>query len=222
MTYEQRQQLHAQVWAVEWLLCSQSLERFALHVKTRDEHGDGSFSVKAFPTREEKPGIWVALDLMQHESLLAIEKSRQLMVTWTACLYILWSCKFKKNRLCMCQGKKEEDACNLVYNREPAAARISFMELNLPPELRSVNFDRDCSYGQIWFSDTASKIWAIPEGGEKIRSYTVSILFSDEFAHQPSAREAWKAAKATIDGGGQVILVSSAAASAFMEELIRR
>ena len=59
--------------------------------------------------REQKPYVWDIIDTIHREQLVAIEKSRQLFVTWIVCLYCLWSAKFHKNRLIFVQSKKEED-----------------------------------------------------------------------------------------------------------------
>jgi phage FluMu gp28-like protein len=114
---------------------------------------------------------------------------------------------------------KEEDAANLVFNSEWAASRISFMESNLPEQLRS-----DCAsaYGKLFFRDTGSRIWGIPEGGDQIRSYTASLIVSDEAAFQPEFEQAWKAANPSIKGGGKMIVVSSARSGAYMKRLIAR
>lgn len=194
------------------------LEYFAKYVKTKDEHGIGEMSVRYFPTREEKPYAWEILDTIQKEQLIAIEKSRQLLVTWIVCLFCLWTAKFQQNRLIFIQSKKEEDAANLVFNSEWSAARISFMESNLPKALAS-----DCSsaYGKLLFRDTGSRIWGIPEGGDQIRSYTASLIVSDEAAFQPEFQQAWQAANPSVKGGGKMIVVSSARSGAFMKELIR-
>jgi hypothetical protein len=189
---------------------------------TSDAHADGSESVRRFPTRREKPYLWAFLDACQREPLLAIEKSRQILVTWGSCLYCYWQAKFYENRLIFIQSRKEEDAANLVYNKGPYSGRIAFMEHMMPDALKTVDFGRDVSYGQIVFPDTHSKIWAIAEGAHVIRSYTASIVFSDEFAFQPEAEEAFKALRPTISGGGQFICVSTARSGAFMRKLIRR
>lgn len=199
-----------------------SLEYFAKYVRTQDAHADGSFSERAFPKRKDKPYLWQFLDACQRESLFAVEKSRQIMITWAACLYCFWKAKFTPNRLIFIQSKKEEDAASLVYHRDPYGARIAFMEHSLPEGLRTVDFTKNASYGQIVFPDTHSKIWGIPEGGDIIRSYTASIVFSDEFAFQPEAAEAYKALRPTISGGGQFIAVSTARSGAFMQKLIKR
>lgn len=185
---------------------------------TRDEHAQEDISESPFPSRAQKAYLWEFLDTVHKHDLIAVEKSRQLMVTWCVCLYALWVAKFRKNRIIFIQSKKELDAANLVFNQDVLTARISFMESKLPEMLRS---KVAWSYARGVF-DTGSWIWGIPEGGDQIRSYTVSLLFSDEFAFQPEAREAWTAASASVKRGGKVILVSSACPGAYMEELIRK
>jgi hypothetical protein len=199
--------------------CEDSIEVFAKHVRTKDEHGLGELSVKQFPTREEKPYVWEVIDTIQREQLVAVEKSRQLMVTWIMCLFCLWMAKFQPNRLIFIQSKKEEDAANLVFNSEWPAARISFIESNLPDFLRS---DCAAAYGKLFYRDTGSRIWGIPEGGDQIRSYTASCIVSDEAAFQPEFEQAWKAANPSIKGGGKMIVVSSARNGAYMKKLIAR
>ncbi|NIP40492.1 MAG: hypothetical protein GTN39_03150, partial [Candidatus Aenigmarchaeota archaeon] len=76
------------------------------------------------------------------------------------------------------------------------------------------------SYAQLVFPN-GSKIWGIPEGPDIIRSYTGSILFSDEAAFQPSFEAAYTAALPMIKGGGQFIAVSSAEPG-FFEKMVER
>jgi phage FluMu gp28-like protein len=201
------------------LECAESLETFAKYVVTKDEHGIGESSVRPFPTREQKPYIWDILDTIQAEQLVAIEKSRQLMVTWLVCLYCLWCAKYQKNRLIFIQSKKEDDACNLVFNSEWTVGRISFMEYNLPESMKS---EIATSYGKMNFRETGSRIIAIPEGGDQIRSYTASLIYSDEAAFQPEFENAWKASNPSIKGGGKMVIVSSARNGSYMKRLISR
>jgi len=219
LAIEKRLEIEDHAWLVDYWACEESVEHFGRFCYTRDEHADGKESVKPFPTREELPYIWEFLDTVHREQILFCEKSRQMMVTWAMCIYVLWVCKFQENRLCFVQSKKEEDAANLVYNTDPYQARMSFIEWSLPDPLRS---EVTCSYAKMRFTDTKSLAWAIPEGGEKIRSYTPSLLFSDEFAFQPEAEQAYAAARPAITGGGKFIAVSSARAGAYMERVIQR
>ena len=215
----EKKELNDLIWAVAWVECRDNIETFANYVKTKDEHATGDFSVRPFPLREEKPYIWEIIDTILAEPVLAVEKSRQLLVTWIACMYSLWTAKFHKNRLVFLQSKKEEDAANLVFNTEWQNARISFIESNLPTQLRS---DVSSSYAKLSFKKEGSLIWGIPEGGDQIRSYTPSLVVSDEAAFQPEFQEAWKALIPAIKGGGRVLIISSARNGAYMKQLISR
>lgn len=195
-----------------------SLEKFAFYVSTKDEHKHGAESTRPFPLREDKEYIWDILDTFLVEKLIMVEKSRQLMVSWLCCLYALWMAKYQKNRMIFIQSKKEESAANLVFNTEANVARISFMETNLPAEMRSRVI---WSYGKAIFPETGSMIWGIPEGGDQIRSYVPSLVISDEAAFQPEFEGAWKAAKPCVDGGGQFIAVSTAKNGSYMKQLLK-
>lgn len=153
------------------------------------------------------------LCVLGETSIIAVEKSRQVMITWIALAYILWRAKFMEHQLIMVQSKREADAQKLVCVKEsePDAARLTFMETHLPSHLRSVDFSRRgaTSKCNVYF-DSGSHVWGIPEGGSIIRSHTPSLLFSDEAAFQPAFGEAYRAALPAIRGGGQLIVVSSA------------
>ncbi len=149
------------------------------------------------------------LDVAHQSGIFMLEKSRQLLVTWIVCAYMLWRAKFRFHQLLMVQSKREEDAANLVFNKEPHLARISFIECHLPKHLRSVAFPGSGSYGHLHFPN-GSHIWAIPEGGDIIRSNSPSAVFSDESAFQPEFGNSYTAALPAIKGGGQYIGVSSA------------
>jgi hypothetical protein len=172
------------------------------YVKTRDESVEPSKSVRPFP---DKPYLRsLVRDLHDPDiSILMIAKSRQLTVTWLVCVYLCWRARFFPNQLIFIQSKKEEDAANLVFSKVPGNARISFVEENLPWWMQQTLIP---SMGQLLYPN-ASKIWGIPQGADIVRSYTASILFSDEFAFQPFAEDAYKAAKPSAK---KIVGVSSA------------
>lgn len=116
------------------------------------------------------------MEALYYSGICAIEKSRQLLATWIVCSYILWRAKYLKHQLILVQSKREDDAANLVYNKEPTVARISFMESNLPEHLRTAEFPKAGTYGHL-FWPTGSHIWGIPEGADIIRSNTASVVW---------------------------------------------
>lgn len=154
------------------------------------------------------------LEALYFSGMFAVEKSRQLLATWIVCAYLLWRAKYRPHQLILVQSKREDDAANLVYNKEPTVARISFMESNLPAHLRTVVFPKGGAYGHL-FIPNGSHVWAIPEGGDIIRSNTSSVVFGDESAFQPEFDKALTAALPSIKGGGQGIFISSAEPGAF-------
>jgi hypothetical protein len=158
--------------------------------------------------------LW--LRALSTSGICMVEKSRQVMATWLCCAYLLWRAKFRDHQLILVQSKKEEDAANLVFNGEPWVARMSFMESNLPPHLKTCPFPRGASYGQLRFPN-GSRIWGIPEGGDIIRSNTASVIFSDEAAFQPEFGNAFTAALPAIKGGGSYVAISSAEPGSFAE-----
>lgn len=158
------------------------------------------------------------LTQLRDSGILCVEKSRQMLVTWIVCAYLLWRAKYNAHQLIMVQSKREEDAANLVFSKEPSVARISYMESNLPKHLRTASFPFAGSYCKLYFPN-GSQIWGIPEGGDIIRSNTPSVLFSDESAFQPQFGSAYTAALPAIKGGGQGIFVSTAEPGEY-EELV--
>lgn len=158
--------------------------------------------------------LW--LRALATSGLLMVEKSRQVMATWLCCAYLLWRAKYLAHQLILVQSKKEEDAANLVFNREPFVARISFMESHLPAHLRTASFPKAGAFANLTFPN-GSRIWGIPEGGHTIRSNTPSVVFADEAAFQPEFGGSFTAALPAIRGGGQYIAISSAEPGSFQE-----
>lgn len=146
--------------------------------------------------------------------MLAIEKSRQIMATWLVSAYCLWRAKFRPHQLILWQSKKEDDAANVVFDKEMETARMSFMEAHLPRELRDPVQTSRCN---LRYPTTGSRIWGIPEGADIIRSNTPSVLVSDEAAFQPEFASARDAAMPAVKGGGHLVALSSAAPGAFAQ-----
>lgn len=145
-----------------------------------------------------------------------VEKSRHVMATWLTCAYLLWRARSYPHQLILVQSKREEDVAALVYDKEPDQARISFLEWSLPEELRMAKFPTAAKYCHVYLPN-GSHLWGIPEGGHIIRSHNPSVLFSDEAAFQPEFGKAYTAALPAITHGGQLIVVSSAEPSEFMQ-----
>lgn len=185
--------------------CKRSCAYWLFHplkwVWTKDEYSM-SETIKPFP---REIAILDVLYEVHGNPLVFIGKSRQLMATWLMCAYFCWWARFWSGQLLFLQSKKEEDAANLVFNKEPGSARIDFIETHLPYWMQDLRAPKP-SYGQRLYSN-GSKIWGIPQGSDTIRSYTGSGLFSDEAAFQPFFLQAFRAAKPSCR---KIVAVSSA------------
>jgi hypothetical protein len=156
------------------------------------------------------------LTAMHRSGIVFVEKSRDVFATNLTCGYLLWRARAYDHQLIMVQSRKEEDAANLVFVKEPHVARISFMEDHLPGYLRRTSWPRSGAYARLYF-DNGSQIWGIPEGGDVIRSNHPSVIFADEAAFQPEFGASYTAALPAVKGGGQYIAVSSANPGEFFE-----
>ena len=140
-------------------------------------------------------------------NLMAVPKSRQMKVSWWACAVYLWNAQFCPGANIFFQSKKEEDADNLIK-------RSKFMYDHQPFFLKRYQVNPgnrgEHTYCKLEFPEINSSIKGIPEGGDQIRMHTATGIFADEMAFQPSAEDAFTAAKPTIDGGGRFTAVSTA------------
>jgi hypothetical protein len=221
--------------AEELLLCRERFARFLFGwCRTVDEH-DPSTAAKPLP---RLPYLLHLADALQGSRRIAIEKSRQMMASWIACAFVLWVAMFRPNVRAFIQSKKEEDAADRLsriyqlYFRLPKAFRDRFpINLNSGrpgqalytqlyftwrPEDRDF-FGRDVvpEDAATTFEDLVqtnavrSEIWAIPQGGDIVRQYSVSLLMSDEAAFQEEASEAYSAAAPTLSDDSWYIMIST-------------
>jgi hypothetical protein len=183
--------------------CAQDPWRYIFdHVSTKDEH-DATHPVKLFP---RKPYIEKLIEIFHEgEDVEFIIKSRQLMVTWVACAYASFHCRFIPHRLCFLQSKKEEDAANLVFNKNPSIGRLSFIETHLPQWMR---LNIDWSYGMGIYPN-GSKAWAIPQGPQHYEGYVPSLVINDEASLQERWMEGHSALKPCIDGGARCVTIAT-------------
>jgi len=184
-----------------------------MYVWTLDEH-DEYDPVKRFPLQEGCPEVEYLREVVREwegNTLLAVEKSRKMLITWLFTAVHLWIGQFGEGRLVFFQSRKEEDAdrtldrAKFIYDHEATWLKPHFSTRR---------------YCHLEWPTRHSELWAIPQGPDIIRQYTASAIFSDEMAFQDQAQDAFIAAKPTIDGGGKFTAVSSAYPG-FFEELCR-
>jgi hypothetical protein len=172
------------------------------HCFTKDEH-DAKKPVKRFPRKGYIPAI---IREINNNQLIGIPKSRQIMLTWICITYFLHMSIFWKHRLIFFQSKKEEDAAALVDRVKHVYTHLPWWVQAACPLKRPI--DRQ-PFNKLILSN-GSTIWGIPQGPDVLRQHTASGILGDEAAFQNKAEDAYKALKPTIDGGGKLVLVSSA------------
>lgn len=214
--------------------CKDRFAYFLFEVcRTQDEH-DSTVFAKPFPRLDY---IREIADVLQTHRRIAVEKSRQMMISWIACAFVLWVAMFHPNVLAFVQSKKEEDAADRldriykIYFRLPEWLRERFpINLNSGrpgnPLYTHIYFtwrDEDRDFFDLpetgegtKFSDLVasngvrSHIWAIPQGADVVRQYTGTLIFSDEDAFQEEAGEAYGAIMPTLGRDSWYLKVSTA------------
>lgn len=169
---------------------------------TIDPH-DFRNPIKKFP-----PDPWLreVCELWMREPLLAIRKSRQLMMTWLIVYLNWWLATFHEGMAVFLQSENETKSdeliqrCEFIYNHIPATEMAK-------PNLKQGR--------KLWclmdYPELHSYIKGIPQGQNQLRQYCASSVMMDEAAFWEKGRESFMATKPTVDGGGRVTIVSSAA-----------
>lgn len=171
---------------------------------TVDEADEGK--VKAFP---DKAYIKRITDLAETEPILCVPKSRRMMMTWTCLAICLWEGMFKQNQMIFIQSKKFDDSAYLMGEQ-----RLMFMYNNLPHDRHEFpklvkKISSDKGYSLLRFSNGTTYM-AVAEGADQLRQYTASRVYCTEMAFWDNAELTWMALRPVIQGGGRIMIDSSA------------
>jgi hypothetical protein len=170
------------------------------HVIIDDAQGDGELGLMPFTLWPEQRDL---LHAIHAERLLLILKARQLGISWLCCAYALWLCLFKANRVVLIFSKSQDEANELTR-------RISVMYHRLTDAMRAALpvLVKDNTEGIEWAN--GSRIMAMPATKSSGRTFTASLIIADEFAFMQWAAELYTSIKPTIDGGGKMLILSTA------------
>lgn len=171
---------------------------------TIDEADEGK--VKKFPDKKYLSRI---CELAESEKILCIPKSRRMMATWVCLAICLWEALFRDNQTIFIQSKKFDDSAYLM-----GESRLMFMYNNLPHGFHKFpqvvkKISSDKGYSFIRF-DNGTTIFAVAEGADQLRQYTASRVYCTEMAFWDNAEETWMALRPVIQGGGRILIDSSA------------
>lgn len=137
------------------------------------------------------------------DRLTLILKARQLGISWLCCLYALWVCLFGNGKVVLLFSKGETEAQELLRRIKVLYQRLpDWMQENLP----AVVTDNEEEFG-FRNGSVARSLAATKSAG---RSFTASLVILDEAAFLMWADALYSALKPTIDGGGQLIILSTA------------
>lgn len=169
-------------------------------VRTVDE---ATQSVRPWP--QDKLYLQELFDIYETEQLIALPKSRRLMVSWSVALWATWRARFHPYNAIYVQSDKEEKSAYLIDQR------CKFIEDNLaePWGIRPYKPIRtkDGMVGRMTYTDTSSYIVGVAQGADKIRSFTASALIMDECEFQDEAHAALTAALALVEESKSVKLI---------------
>jgi hypothetical protein len=153
------------------------------------------------------------IEAWQSETLMCIEKSRDMMATWLVVTLYTWDTLYHGNRQNIFQSEDSSKTCELV-------ARADFIYKNQPKFLKDQHkaiFSKGSTRGgELKIETLSSEILGFPQGADQIRQYHPTGFFSDEAAFQSAAGESFSAIKPAIQNGGRYTAVSSANPSFFM------
>ena len=193
-----------QIQPIEREMCRRDRMRFLMRwVYTINEIAPGEKTIARLPYKEyieRFVEVW-------KEPLLLIPKSRRMMITWLEVAMCVHMFLFEPHRLIFFQGKREDDASELVN-------RAKHIVTMLPKFMRPKTTSKHCLLKN---EDNGSRIWGIPKGPDIIRMHTASMIFIDEGGFIDELRSTLMGAKPCIEGGGKLHIVSTLTASYFAD-----
>jgi hypothetical protein len=141
--------------------------------------------------------------LMMTQRLLIILKARQLGISWLCCSYALWLCLFQPGKMVLCFSQGQTEANELIRRILALYERLPEWMLAAVPKLVKETTE-------ILEWDNGSRVRSLPATQKAGRSLTASLVILDEAAFLAWARQLYTALKPTVDGGGQLIVLSTA------------
>jgi hypothetical protein len=174
---------------------------FLKAVRTLDEV-DKNSPIKHFPVDLEYIRWYVRI--WQKENLLAVPKTRRMKMSWINIALFLWDAMFHEGRNMAFVSKKEDDSDELIK-------RAVFIYNHLDPEIlpKELLPRMEVKFCSMSFPEISSRIRGYPSGADQLRQFTFSRILGDECAFWPDAQEMFAGAKPTLEGGGQIVMISS-------------
>lgn len=138
--------------------------------------------------------IDLAERLARGESLIIL-KARQLGISWLIAAYARWLAQYRPGSLVLELSQGQAEAYELLDKSRRLVAP-------------SVGAETD-RQGELAYQG-GGRIIALPATEKAGRGYTATCVIADEAAYHPYAAANYAAYRPTLDGGGQLIVVSTA------------
>lgn len=141
------------------------------------------------------------LDAMERERLVVYLKSRQIGLSWLACLFALRNCSLYPGYPVLCISRSQDDADELIH-------RISFMYHQHADREWLSPLVKDNTGNLEWAN--GSSVMSLAATKNAGRGFTGALAILDEWAFMAWPRQTLAAVKPTIDAGGKLFIISSA------------
>lgn len=133
-----------------------------------------------------------------------VVKARQLGVSWLLAAYALWTAMYRDGATVLELSQGQAEAYELLGKSRDIWDHLD-LSVRVPLETDSA--------GELGFVG-GGRILALPATQRAGRSYTATLVIADEAAFHPWAQQNYVAYKPTLDGGGQLLMVSTAKGAA--------
>jgi len=143
----------------------------------------------------------------QASQLFAVEKSRDMMMTWLMVAMISWEVFFHSGKQWAVQSRDGKTTLYIMENR------VKFIHDNMPPWMRNrhpISWSRSqTKAGYLRIPSLNSEIVGFAAGPDQIRYLHPSGVFVDEGAFQEQAGALFSAVKPAIEEGGKYWSIST-------------
>lgn len=154
-----------------------------------------------------KPYMPPMIHYWRKEQFFAVEKSRDMIATWTMIALIFWDVWFHPGTEWVAQSEDATKTYELI-------SRADFIYQNQPKFLRdlhSIKFTKgDKRAGLIDVPSTRSQLIGAAQGPDQVRYLHPAGVFMDEAAFQDKAKDAVGAIQPAIKAGGKLNMISTA------------
>ncbi|MBD3166386.1 hypothetical protein GF324_07300, partial [bacterium] len=135
----------------------------------------------------------------RHDRVIVL-KSRQMMVTWIGCAWMLYRTLTGGPGIHLLLSKEERSAKELIQ-------RVRFIWDHLPDEYHDLPVKSSST--ALTLPSLDGRLMSLPAAPYAVRGLSPKTVFWDEMAFTPNDDEIWAAVKPAVDSGGALLGVST-------------